>query len=166
MVRIPGFHYCGLGSIPGQELRSHTPRSQKITLVVFFPFKYVCPFYPFSYLIMFWKEWWHWRFPLSCIFFPPQVLSHYVYFQSMPSILYTVFQKVTAELACVIWPSLINHHLGHLSKLYLSIKAQFKSPFLRLRLSISCPRLLLLKPTNSDNEGSVKTWNGIQGDSR
>ena len=76
---------------------------------------------------------------LSHVYFSTTGITHYVYFQSMPSTLYTVFQKVTAERACDIWPSLINHHLGHLSKLYLSIKAQFKSLFLWLRLSSSCP---------------------------
>ena len=121
-----------------RELRSHKPRSQKITLLSFFLFSMYTPFIPFLISICF-EESDDTEDSLSRVFFSTTGSTHYVYFQSMPSTLYTVFQKVTAERACVIWPSLINHHLGHLSKLYLSIKAQFKSLFLRLRLSSSCP---------------------------
>ena len=69
VVRILGFHYCGLGSIPGQGTEIPQATQPKNNTLVFFPFQYVYPFYPFSYLTMFWREWWHWRFPLSCIFF-------------------------------------------------------------------------------------------------
>ena len=86
------------------------PYNLQIIIVVVLPFQYVYSFYPFSYLIMFWREWWYWRFPSSCFFPPPHVFSHHVCFQSMPITLHTVFQKLTAEFACVIWPSFINHH--------------------------------------------------------
>lgn len=132
----------------------------------FFLFSMCTPFIPFLISLCF-GESDDTEDSLSHVFFPHHRYYPTMYFQSVPPTLHTVLQKVTAELACVIWPSLINHHLGHLSKLYLSINAQFKSLFLWLRLSISGPRLLLLKPTNSDNEGSVKIWNGMQeGDSR
>ena len=129
VVRIPGFHYCGLGSIPGQGTEIPQAMQPKNNTLVFFPFQYVYPFIPFLISLCF-EESDDTEDSLSRVFFSTTGSTHYVYFQSMPSTLYTVFQKVTAERACVIWPSLINHHLGHLSKLYLSIKAQFKSLFL------------------------------------
>lgn len=56
---------------------------------------------------------------LSHIFFPPHIFSHPIYCQSMPITLHTIFQKLTAEFACVIWPLLINHHAPSGSLTYI-----------------------------------------------
>lgn len=101
---------------------------------------------------------------------PHAFFPHHMYFPTMfvfsPCQSPYILSFRSWQLNLLVWcdPHLLINmpHLGHPSKSYLSFKAQFKSLFLWLRLSRSCPRLLLLKPTNSDNEGSVKTWNAMQ----